>query len=92
MKNKVKVLLFTLIAITSNNSNAESIDYYLQMNEAKLCIDYMTLPSYNFNQGKREQAIQQRELNCSAYAGVAASKAQSDRGLEDALRALSNLK
>ena len=89
MKNKITVLLFTLIMISSLNTNAESIDYYMQMNEAKLCIDYMTFPSYNINQGKREQAIQRREINCSAYAGVAASKAQSDRDLEDALRALS---
>ena len=63
MSNKIRGLLVTVLMSVSVNTYAESVDYYMQMNEAKLCIDYMTLPSYNFNQGAREEAITRRG-NC----------------------------
>ena len=47
----------------------------------QLCVDYMTLPSINFNQGTRAQILAERGENCAAYTGVAAAKGSGDAAL-----------
>lgn len=90
MKSKITGLLAAVFMTLPFHAFAESLDYYMQMNEAKLCIDYMTYPSWNINQSTREEAIARRGINCAPYAAIAANKNQSDKNLEDALRALAN--
>lgn len=46
--------------------------------DMKLCVDYMTLPSFNIHQGKRAEEIARRKLDCSQYAGMIAAKWKAD--------------
>ena len=63
---------------------------YAQMPSSQLCIDYMTLPSMNINQGAREQELARRGESCSAYGSAAAARNQANKNFEDGLRALQN--
>lgn len=46
--------------------------------DMKLCVDYMTLPSFNIHQGARADEIARRKLDCEQYAGLIAAKWGAD--------------
>lgn len=53
---------------------------------AKLCMDWLTFPSYNINQSERANELARRGENCQGYAGVAQVRNQSNAQAENSLR------
>lgn len=49
---------------------------YSQTSSMKLCIDYMSVPSYNIWQSAREQELNRRGENCTAYTQAASIRQQ----------------
>lgn len=54
----------------------------------QLCIDYLTLPSYNMQNEARAAALAQRRENCSAYQGMANAKLRADQQSQQNIRNL----
>lgn len=67
---------------------ASTASDYARTPEMKLCIDYMTFPSYNIHQSARAQAISQRGIDCSRYVGAANARNRANQNFEEALRSL----
>lgn len=63
---------------------------YMNTPEVKLCMDYLTFPSYNIHQSSRAQAIQMRGIDCRPYAAAAGARNQANQNFENTLRGLSN--
>jgi hypothetical protein len=63
---------------------------YMNTPEVKLCMDYLTFPSYNIHQSSRAQAIQMRGIDCRPYAAAAGARIQANQNFENTLRGLSN--
>jgi len=63
---------------------------YMNMSDQKLCIDYLTLPSFNLNQSAREEALRIRGINCAQYVGAASVKIKADQNFDNFLKGLSN--
>ena len=89
MSNKHKkiraILVFFLTLIIQGCATSDS---FRNTPDAKLCIDYMTFPSFNIWQGAREEEIARRNLDCSPYVSIAANKRRANEDLEDSLRDL----
>ena len=51
----------------------------------RLCMDYLTLPTYNIWYEDRRSAIIRRGIDCSPYARQAQAKIQSDQAFTNAL-------
>ena len=64
---------------------------YMRMPESKLCIDYMTYPSYNIHQENRSIAISRRNIDCRPYIGMAQRRQQSNQDFERLLNNLKNI-
>lgn len=62
---------------------------YRTQSSMKLCMDYLTVPSFNVNQGARAEELARRSENCSQYFGAANAQRQNDERFERSLRALS---
>lgn len=65
---------FPLIALLA--SCAVSSGGYLNTSTDKLCMDYLTLPSYNINQKERVAELNRRNESCASY--VAAAKLRQE--------------
>lgn len=52
----------------------------------KLCMDYLTFPSYNINQNERANELARRGESCQGYAGVAQVRNQANAQFENSLR------
>lgn len=59
---------------------------YTSTPSAKLCVDYMTLPSYNVHHGARAAELAKRGENCGAYTGAAQTRQQADQAFQEALQ------
>jgi hypothetical protein len=79
-----KLLIFLSFTLTSCATLDPS--YYQSVNTAKLCMDYLTLPSFNINQSAREEELNRRGEDCSSYAAAASVKNQSNAAFERTLR------
>lgn len=53
----------------------------------KLCVDYLTFPSYNIWHSARAEELSRRGENCAQYTEAARAKAQSDAAVLNALGA-----
>ncbi len=62
---------------------------YRSQSSAKLCMDYLTLPSMNVNQGAREAELARRGESCSQYTGTANARRASDAQFQNTLNSLS---
>ena len=69
---------------------ASTAQTYMNTPEAKLCMDYLTFPSYNIHQSSRAGAIQMRGIDCRSYAGAANARNQANQNFENSLRGLAN--
>lgn len=63
---------------------------YMNTPEIKLCMDYLTFPSYNIHQSSRAQAIQMRGIDCRPYVAAAGARNQANQNFENTLRGISN--
>ena len=84
----MKKLIFVLFVLL--NGCAANPAYYTSMSSMKLCIDYMTFPSYNINQSARAAELSRRGENCSAYVGAAAERNKSNAEIERILTEMKN--
>jgi hypothetical protein len=78
------------VAVVSLVGCAATPSDYAQTDEMKLCMDYMTFPSYNIHQPAREIAIRQRGIDCSRYSGAANARIRANQNFENLLRGLAN--
>jgi hypothetical protein len=86
MKNKLMVILLSGIFVGGCATN--TADSYRNTPTAQLCMDYLTLPSYNINQEARAQALANRGENCSSYTGVARTRIEANSAMQNSLNAL----
>jgi hypothetical protein len=66
-------------------------DTYRNTPTAKLCIDYLTLPSVNINHGARAEELSRRGENCNDYMGAASARRAADNAFENSLRSMQQL-
>ena len=78
-----KIFLLAFLFLTACGAN------YMQQSEQQLCMDYMTLPSYNVNQSAREQALYSRNIDCNRYVNAARARIESDAAFDNLLQGLS---
>lgn len=86
MKNR----MFLGLAIASMISGCatKTVESYRDTPTVKLCMDYLTLPSFNINQNARAQALAERGESCGAYGGAARARVQADAAFQNSLNAL----
>ena len=80
MKKRIFLLLFSVLA------GCATPDTYRNMSSMKLCMDYLTYPSYNVNQSARAAELSRRNENCSAYTGAASMQQRNNEQFEKSLR------
>lgn len=66
---KMLVLVVSVAMLTACGS-----EYYRKQSTMELCMDYMTLPSANVNQGTRARVLAERGADCSQYVGAASAR------------------
>lgn len=76
----MRLLLTSFLALSACATN------YQQMPASKLCMDYLSLPSYNINQQSRLEELNRRGEDCRGYGAAAAARRDSEKSLEDSLR------
>ena len=81
---KLKLAPFLLVSFLAGCASTPAD--YARTPEMKLCMDYMTFPSYNIHQSARAQAIAQRGIDCSRYAGAANARIRANQNFENTLR------
>jgi hypothetical protein len=81
-----KINLAILTATCVLQSSCMTAADYANTPTAKLCIDYLTLPSINFNHPAREEELRRRGENCAAYTGIAAQRRAADDAFERSLQ------
>lgn len=84
----MKKIIFVLFILLSGCASDPA--RYASMSSMQLCIDYMTYPSYNINQGSRAAELSRRGENCAAYVGAAAERNKSNAELERVLTEMKN--
>jgi hypothetical protein len=80
-------LFASLFSVVLSGCAATASDY-MRTSEQKLCMDYLSFPSYNIHQPAREEAIQIRGINCAPYAGAAGARIRANQNFENVLRGL----
>ena len=83
--SKAFLLLISIITLTSCMTADEARIKFNNEPEQRLCMDYLTLPTYNIWYESRRTAIINRGIDCSKYAAQAQAKIQSDQALMNAL-------
>ena len=86
MKHQLMVILSCGILVSG--CATKTADSYRDTPTATLCMDYLTLPSYNINQDARAQALSNRGENCSSYTGTARTRIQANSAMQNSLNAL----
>lgn len=84
MKFKI-VLCIAMSVIVAGCTSRASIN---TSSNTKLCLDYLTTPSYNVWKSDREAEIVRRGLDCSGYSGIAAQKLRSQDNAIKSLQAI----
>lgn len=82
----ISLFIFTFMVVGC----ASTPQSYMNTPEIKLCMDYLTLPSFNIHQSSRAQAIQMRGIDCRPYAGAARARNQANQNFENSLRGMAN--
>lgn len=83
MRVPSKIFLFIAIVTlfgcaTVDEKRAE----FSRQSDARLCLDWMTLPSINIWHPEREDEIQRRGIDCTRYGNIAASRGSADDRFE----------
>ena len=86
MKTNIILPLFFLAFLTGCMTASD----YQNTPSSKLCIDYLTLPSMNFNHPARAEELNRRGENCAAYQGAAAQRRAADDSFERSLQNIQN--
>lgn len=86
MSNKLIIVIAVTLAISG--CATRTAEFYRDTPTAKLCMDYLTLPSYNINHEARAQALAARGESCAAYTGVARSRIEADNAFQNTLNAM----
>jgi hypothetical protein len=86
MKTNINLSLLVLSSLTGCMTASD----YRNTPSSKLCIDYLTLPSMNFNHPARAEELNRRGENCAAYAGAAAQRRAADDAFERSLQNMQN--
>jgi hypothetical protein len=73
------------IATCSLLSGCATADTYQNTPTSKLCLDYLTKPSVNFNHGARAEELAKRGESCNGYLGAAEIRRKSDAAMERTL-------
>jgi hypothetical protein len=81
------ILALSALVLTGCAATARD---YMNTAEQKLCMDYLTFPSYNIHQPAREEALRIRGINCASYGGAAGARIRANQNFENALRGLAN--
>lgn len=84
---KVYLLMLSFAILLSGCAADPAI--YRSQSSAKLCMDYLTLPSINVNQGAREAELARRGESCAQYTGAANARRASDAQFQNTLNSLS---
>ena len=71
-----------LILLVGCATQDEMIQKFANQSDAKLCLDWMTLPSINIWHPEREAEIQKRGIDCSRYGNIAGSRGAADDRFE----------
>lgn len=69
---------------------AATVSDYMNTSEQKLCMDYLSFPSYNIHQPAREEALRIRGINCAPYAGAASARIRANQNFENILRGIAS--
>lgn len=70
---------FILLLITLLASCAVSSGGYSNTSTDKLCMDYLTLPSYNINQNERVAELNRRNESCKGYLSAAKARLEAQK-------------
>jgi len=81
-----KILLPVIISLMILTGCAVPSGGYRNTPTTKLCMDYLTFPSYNINQNERANELARRGESCQGYAGAAQVRNQSNAQFENSLR------
>lgn len=85
---KIHMLFAIALASAASGCATNSAESYRDTPTAKLCMDYLTLPSYNINQDARAQALAARGESCGEFSGSARARVQADAAFQNSLNAL----
>jgi len=88
MKLKVNPLILVSSAAMLLFGCATPPGGYRNTPTAQLCMDYLTLPSININQGERANELSRRGESCQGYGGAAAARNQSNAQFQQGLQNL----
>ena len=80
-------LLITLSAVVVL-AGCATADTYRNTPSSKLCVDYLTKPSININNGARAEELSRRGENCSGYTGMAQARRDADNAFVNSMRSL----
>ena len=83
--------IFALVNLSGCMTAEEARAKYNSMPASKLCMDYLTYPSYNVWQEDRASAIARRSLDCTPYVAQARAKIQADAEFMNALATINAL-
>ena len=81
-----KFIMISTFLLLSGCYSAKTIS---QTPDVKLCMDYLSKPSYNVNASTRAEEINRRGLDCSRYVGAALQQRRMDQQDADDLMRLS---
>ena len=85
----MKIYALALASAVLLSSCAADPAIYRSQSSAKLCMDYLTLPSMNINQESREAELARRGESCGQYTGAANARRASDAQFQNTLNSLS---
>lgn len=71
-------------------SGCATADTYQNTPTSKLCLDYLTKPSANFNHGARAEELARRGESCNSYLGAAEIRRKVDSATDDAVMSTFN--
>ena len=77
--------IFALIHLSGCMTSQEARAKFNTQSKERLCMDYLTLPTYNIYYEDRRAVIINKGIDCSPYAAQAQAKLQSDQALMNAL-------
>lgn len=84
MLNVKSTLAMTIcVAVLGGCATAET---YKNTPTAKLCVDYISLPSINLNHSARAEELARRGEDCNQYIGAAKARIDANAAFDNALK------
>ena len=86
-----KILLgLGLLFLNGCYTYEENRDFFMKQSEGELCMNYLTLPSWNAYQNYRYAAIQTRNIDCRPYLEQARLRGAREDAIIGVLQGMSN--